>query len=246
MMNSWTFYLLQLNLMFGYGTAYHLYFEEIAKFCTNNGLKYVALFDNQISIPSKKYFLKLNSMKNFRSIIIDDLSPFIFTSTKNIDTLLLFLNDVNHYDMILEVLHLNTRLKSIIVINKSDFTTFKMKAKYFSKNSYFYLLLVSPGPSFVWYDFMILNNVTKTISNKLKFNPSGQIIEDYDLNGAKIMATSSTYLPYYSGKNCDDNNLNCDNGGIGTDLMDLWAREFNFTWDLKYTNSWGMFPISGT
>ena len=31
------------------------------------------------------------------------------------------------------------------------------------------------------------------------------------------------------------------------DLMDIWARNYNFTWDIfaGYDGDWGLFPVSG-
>ena len=48
-------------------------------------------------------------------------------------------------------------------------------------------------------------------------------------------------------ENCDKTGQNCKNSGIAADLMDSWARSYNFTWDIyaDLDNDWGLFPVEG-
>ena len=72
-------------------------------------------------------------------------------------------------------------------------------------------------------------------------------IEDFDLNGVKIVATSDDWHPFTTHSDCDDTGRNCKNSGLAIDKMKIWAEKFNFTWDIKagFNGDWGFFPVYG-
>ena len=39
----------------------------------------------------------------------------------------------------------------------------------------------------------------------------------------------------------------CQNYGLLVDVMSIWAKEYNFTWDVyrDINNNWGLQPVSG-
>ena len=92
-----------------------------------------------------------------------------------------------------------------------------------------------------------MNNSTQVIINDLNFDKMGRIKEYYDLNGLEIVCTGLTWSPYNIHDNCNEFGRNCSNSGLLADMMDMWAREFNFTWDVyaDIDGSWGLNPVSG-
>ena len=73
------------------------------------------------------------------------------------------------------------------------------------------------------------------------------MIEEYDLQGAEIMATSLTWAPFNSHENCNSDGKACNNFGLLVDVMSLWAKECNFTFDIynDLDGNWGLKPVSG-
>ena len=67
------------------------------------------------------------------------------------------------------------------------------------------------------------------------------------LLGLEIVATSLDWQPFIAHENCNSEGRRCYNYGMLPDLMDIWARNYNFTWDIfaGYDGDWGLFPVSG-
>ena len=67
------------------------------------------------------------------------------------------------------------------------------------------------------------------------------------MNAPEVIATSLTWKPFIANENCDVSGRKCNNYGFLPDMMDSWARSYNFTWDIfaGYDNDWGLFPQSG-
>ena len=120
--------ILTLSVIFHYGFAYHLYIEEILKFCKNNGHKFVALSGDQKSIQTKKYFLESSHRKYLRSKIFNGLQ--FFQSDSDLDTLIFLKENNNTFNHILKILHQHKIQQSIIVIDQTDFHEFKGKQIY--------------------------------------------------------------------------------------------------------------------
>ena len=68
-----------------------------------------------------------------------------------------------------------------------------------------------------------------------------------NLLGLEIVATSLDWQPFIAHENCNSEGRRCYNYGMLPDLMDIWARNYNFTWDIfaGYDGDWGLFPVSG-
>ena len=146
----------------------------------------ISLHKSYISTGSKH---KLRS----RTVEINQL----FISTGNMDTLI-FLNE-NHtkFHLIFEIINQQARQKSILVIKKSDMENFKTTASKFAKNSYFYLLVFEKSPSTIsWYTIMTFYNSSQFIMNKIKFDENGMGIENYNMQGMEIVATSLDWQPF--------------------------------------------------
>ena len=71
-----------------------------------------------------------------------------------------------------------------------------MAAKYFSQNSFFYLLTNSFTSNFEWYTIMTLYNSTQFIMNQIEFNDLGQAVEDFNMNGLNIVGASLQWKPF--------------------------------------------------
>lgn len=95
---------------------------------------------------------------------------------------------------------------------------------------------------------MTLYNSSQFIMNKIIFNDMGVAIEDYNMNGYNIVGTSLTWKPFMANDNCDKTGRNCQNYGLVADLIDIWGKTYNFTWDIyaDVNNDWGMWPLEGT
>ena len=122
-----------------------------------------------------------------------------------------------------------------------------MAAKAFAKNSYFYLLITSFTSHFKWYTIITLYNSSQFIMNQIVFNDLGQAVEDFNLNGYNIVGTAKSWKPFMAVEDCNISGRNCKYYGIVPDMMDTWAKAYNFTWDLyrDVDNDWGMFPVDG-
>ena len=220
------------------------YQNEVTKFCRDNGLNFVSFWRDNKSPKVTKYLLKSSFENNLRSRFVENLSPFTFLSTNNIDTLIFISNNLQH---VLETIHKHKIQKSILVVGKNGIEYFKNFAEKFAKNCFFYLLHYDLPNLPAWYTVMILNNSSQFIMNKIEFDKDGRIIEDYDLHGIELVGTTLSFMPYTSYTKCDDKGRNCDAFGLFADLIDMWSQEYNFTWDIftGYGNDWGMVPKSG-
>ena len=161
------------------------------------------------------------------------------------DTLVFLQIENKNIDFILESIHQHKRQKSVVAMNQQQFEEFGKKV--FPKNSYFYLLRFQSPSDFNWYTVMTFYNSSKIIINKIHFNKNGLAIEDYNMHGYEIVATSLDWQPFIAHKNCNENGRKCQNFGLLVDQMNIWAKNFNFSWDIMagYGNDWGLFPKSG-
>ena len=66
--------------------------------------------------------------------------------------------------------------------------------------------------------------------------------------GVEIVCTGLTWSPYNIHDDCNDVGRNCTNSGLLADMMSMWAKEYNFTWDVyaDINGDWGLKPVSGT
>ena len=172
-------------------------FEEVTNFCQNNGHKFLGLLENKQLNQLKKYFLKINSLKNLKSRIIFDNS-----SKLNMDTLIITIMNKNiDFQSIFEVINQHKIQKSILVLlNHIKIQNVVGWAEKFTQNSYFYVLEPRSNIESNWYNIMTFYGSSKIIMNEIQFHSNGKIIENYNLNEFKIVATSLPWLPF-TGKN---------------------------------------------
>ena len=228
----------------GLASSYH---KEVTKFCHNNGMNYLSFWSHEKKLEVKKNVLKSSFSNNLRSRIVEDLSHFSYLSLSNIDTLIF---RSNQFQFVLEAIHEHKIQKSILVMAKNETKNFQNIAESFSKNCYFYLLQYDHPDLSVWYTVIILNHKSQIIMNKIEFETDGKIIEDYDFKGMEIVATALAWDPIIAYTKCDNKGRNCNSYGILVDLIDMWSKDYNFTWDI-FTGypgidwGWGTAPKSG-
>ena len=125
---------------------------------------------------------------------------------------------------------------------------FQNVSKNFAKNCFFYLLQYDPAELPVWYTVIIQNYNSQIIMNKIEFEPDGKIIEDYDFQGVELVGSTLAWDPIIAYTKCDDKGRKCDSYGLIVDLIEMWSKDYNFTWDI-FTgypdNDWGTDPKSG-
>ena len=65
-----------------------------------------------------------------------------------------------------------------------------------------------------------------------------------------VVATALAWDPIIAYTKCDNKGRNCNSYGILVDLIDMWSKDYNFTWDI-FTGypgidwGWGTAPKSG-
>ena len=226
----------------GLASSYH---KEVTKFCRNNGMNYLSFWSHEKKLEVKNNLLKSSFANNLRSRIVEDLSHFSYLSPSNIDTLIF---RSNQFQFVLEAIHEHKIQKSILVMAKNETKNFQNIAESFSKNCYFYLLQYDHLDLFVWYTVIILNHKFQIIMKKIEFEPDGKIIEDYDFQGMELVGTTLAWDPIIAYTKCDNKGRNCDSYGILVNLIGMWSKDYNFTWDIftGYPDyDWGTAPKSG-
>ena len=79
--------------------------------------------------------------------------------------------------------------QSILIIGEENYTNYTEALATFRETSFHYLMTVDTNNITKWRQILTFGN-DQVISNDLKFDDFGRIIEDYDLQGVEISATS--------------------------------------------------------
>ena len=169
-------------------------------------------------------------------------------SIGNMDTVIILKDNDDDLKDTLSITNFHKRQKTIIAIPEARLDEFRKIERNFGKNAFFYLMTYNKiANTSHWYTFISLLQSNDVIMNTIHFNENGVAIEDFDLNGVKIVATSDDWHPFTTHSDCDDTGRNCKNSGLAIDKMKIWAEKFNFTWDIKagFNGDWGFFPVYG-
>ena len=169
-------------------------------------------------------------------------------SIGNMDTVIILTDKHDDLKDTLSITNFHKRQKTIIAIAEARVDEFLKIEKNFGKNSYFYLMTYDEkANNFQWYTFITLLQSKDVIMNLIHFNENGAAIENFDMKGIKIVATSDDWEPYATHSECNKIGRECKNSGLTIDLMTTWAEKYNFTWDIKagYQGDWGLTPVSG-
>ena len=166
----------------------------------------------------------------------------------HLDTVVIIKGPEDEFEFLLEKISNHRRQEAILVIQDKDLENFKVQLTSFGKNSFFYLLVTNnESTSISWYKILTLTDYSHFIMNEIIFDEYGRVVESYDLKGLEIIATSLDWLPFIAHENCNNIGRKCSNYGLLADQMNIWAKMFNFTWDIMagYDGDWGLFPKSG-
>ena len=74
---------------------------------------------------------------------------------------------------------------------------------------------IESNDSFKWYTIMIFNDNDQFIMNEISFDLLGKAIENYDMQGFKVVGTGMSWKPSLVVENCDKTGRNCDFYGSG-------------------------------
>ena len=118
-----------------------------------------------------------------------------------------------------------------------------------SKNSMFYVVyyLKDTNKMLLWHRVITLEGYSKAIINKLKFYPTGEVIEEYDMHGTHLVSMTLSWAPYFTLYGCNELQMECNSEGYLTDVMNVLGEKMNFTWEShgEPENNWGTTAISG-
>ena len=255
-------------------TAHADFYMDVAKFCHMNGLNYISLSSSPYlrdethqmiaGLWNHGLMVRQNSFDNVRkSYVLDGAGCLEKKVVCPLDTQL--------YQDTIVLMAKSDQLKneesfqsylSLIAISKVKrgliiFTTpFSAEHKSLlndmidalDANSLFYIAYKDAITSKTKYMQVItIRRAGRGILNDVKVTRMGQIIENYDMQGLKIMSLTLPWAPFFTIKNCDSEGKNCEMYGFYGDLMTEMGRVMNFTWDSHADpdGNWGVRPISG-
>jgi hypothetical protein len=222
--------------------------DEVARFCVKNGHKYLTFVDfdqkEDIQAPYKT---------NSQSIISTSIVTFNQLQDMDMDTVIIFITkgEERRLGSVLKKVSKRKILKTILIIEESSITGLMSGLAMLKSNSFFYVLsYINEGnhkTANIWRRVMTLNHQTQVISNELSFDMNGKVIKEYNMAAIKLEATSLSWSPFLSVDNCNFEGKQCTVFGLLGDLMNIWGRAYNFTWDIygDLDNDWGQNPVSG-
>ena len=240
--------------------------NEILGFCQNNGLKYLTFVTVDRTNPRFQIYLS-HLMKSAQ--LTRSLRTRLIT-TKNDghegnemwdhyhfdQDILVFISssDPIEWKHYLELIS-KTKIKSSILvivepIRKGEVEKVNAILSQISENIYFYLNYIeeTSEPKIQWRKLITLKHNPQVVSNEVHFDPFGQIIEGYDMQGLHVKCSTLSWAPYLSLYDCnEETGKDCKSTGYIADVMNLLGSSLNFTWhcDAEPNNDWGVTPKSG-
>ena len=239
--------------------------NEVLDFCQNNGLKYLTfvtinknsvtkVFLNHVieSAQSSKSLrtrsMRTNGNGNEEHQLWDryhfDQDTMVFISSSDSE-------EWDHYLRLISKTKIKTSIFVIIQpITKADIIIIKDSLSLISENVYFYLCYIEnrsePMPE--WKKILTLKHDSQVVSNEVRFDRSGKMIEEYNMQGLHVKCSTLSWAPYLSLSDCDENTgKDCKSTGYIADVMNILGNSLNFTWhcDADPNNDWGVTPKSG-
>ena len=220
--------------------------QSLVKFCSSNGSRFVSFLKNTTN-HEKKNILKEANRNEIRSRFLSsakiEQNIEVFT-----DTIVIFNEADFDLENSLKLIQSRKILKSILVLKEDRMDTLRTYIENAKSSSLFYLLSFNET-NLNWYQVFILKDLftTDIVINELEFDSLGRVVENYDLKGIKIHTNTMDWIPFISLADCDKRGMNCNSYGSYVDLMNFWARDFNFTWEAhdNINKDWGLKPKSG-
>ena len=220
--------------------------QDLIEFSSNNGIKFVTFLINTTNYDKKTLFkeaIKNGIKSRFLSKINIEGKKEEFD-----DTLVIFYDKDIDFNLSLERIQSRKIFRSILVLQETNLESLQTKLKNENTNSLFFLLSYN-GTKSTWYQIFTLknNHQAEIVMNELCFDSFGRILKSYDLKGTKILTKSLSWSPFVNVADCDKKGMECNSNGLLVDLMEFWAKDSNFTWDIHEDihGDWGTKPKSG-
>ena len=220
----------------------HSITQEVANFCLKQSCNFITFTDLQNGS-------KVNGISMYSHGIRSRVVPIgnILAWMENYDTWVVHDYSGDNVEQILNLAQKRKIQRSILILPETKLGLLKEHADDLQQNAFIYLLTYDLNENYQWKQMITMNNSTLSIINDILFDEMGNMIENYNLQGYEIVVTSLSWAPYHSHKNCNDLGRNCENYGLLADLMNIWALDYNFTWDVYHdlNNDWGLNPKAG-
>jgi hypothetical protein len=226
--------------------------EDMQRFLSNNGFKYVTFIENSTS-PSETMVKMVRTIAQAGTSYLQTLTMYEYPKTYTFQFLdvQVFIMDVQNDD-IYSFLHAISQapVRSSVLCTKSAWTDseetyFKKTLAEFKHDSFFYLA-VSSEVMVNWFQVITLKSGYSM--TKLKFSPNTfQMIEDYDLKGITVYSISLSQASFIQFEDCDQDGKQCKTYGYLKDYIDVIAQMLNFTYEShkQVDGDWGTVPKSG-
>ena len=235
--------------------------SNLMEFCHNNGLKHLTFITNEDSNSNVKKFLQISTTtsKRFKSSYtrLSNVNVMHYAEKLNYDLdnlVVISTVEAVNMDVDLEIMTKGKIMKSMIVIvdpiNETFISRMKNTIRNMSKNMFFYLVFSDEFnvESMVVQRVISIQNNDKILFQHVQFDNNGKIVANYNLEGMHIPCITLSWAPYAELIDCDPKNQrNCITEGYLSELLNIVARQLNFTWhcDAEPNGNWGVIPISG-
>lgn len=128
-------------------------------------------------------------------------------------------------------------------------SSFEDNFRRFNLSSGFFRLAKNGG-NFTFYRVQTFRDQDVLVQNEWKLldtdRAAGFQSEIFDLEGAEVSSLTLSWDPWLTLTDCQEGGRRrCKTGGILHNLMDLLARDSNFTWFSDESDSWGNVPMDG-
>ena len=206
--------------------------KEIISFCHDNGYKHLTFVKN--SKPETYEWMSLGFKYGIQSRFSSNSHPKL--SPK--DFLVLNLKNLEDFEEALNLISSHEIQRSLVIVD--DFEIFKIAARNHMRNSLFYIYHDQN-----WKQVLIINGNSQVVINDISFSDHGLAIIQQNLQGLKLITTSMTWNPQVIISECNSQGFDCNYEGFLVDLMNLWTKKLNYTWEIHQNEDWGLIPKSG-
>ena len=237
--------------------------RELLKFCENQGLKYLSIFSEERSGEVRRFLKSVlyKSKSEYNNLRTNQLlfpwSAEDGLSLKYDQDVLVVVasNNVKDFTNMLTVIA-TTKIKRslLIIVGRITYIQLEDLSKDIGsmrENMYFYLICRLHGNSddskIRFYRIVSIKGNDVVLFQPLEFSKSGKEKEMSNLEGIHIKCLTLSWAPYLTLNDCEESGKNCKSVGYFADLMNIAAKNLNFTWscDREPNNNWGIMQISG-
>jgi len=246
------------TVLVGFVQSGYIY-DDVAKFCSNNGLVFLSLTTAgetpTLHQGAEQAFISLeNHGLRARRLSWTHLLPVLHF---NLDTLLILtetniMSEPEKFLVYLKRIGAHRIKKTIMVFTDKISDSQEMEIKdslqgLVTYDAWFTMIYQKSETMTKYKNILSLNNATKTLMQDVVFNKVNQMVDTYNMEEMTIYSNTLSWMPYFSITNCDEMGKNCDLKGFLSDYMDAICKVINCTWTSHAPpdGSWGVRPISG-